>query len=479
MVDPSSQPEIVQAAISRRNFLRAAGLGATTLAFTSPLLAACSSSKKTPAAPSSAASTPAAAPSAPSAAATPAAASTPATAAASGGPSAGTIKIGYVSPITGPAAGFGEPDGYVLSLARKAFASGIVIGGKKWDVQIIDKDGQSDPARAAQVANDLINSSKVDLMLATSTPEQVNPVSDACEAAGVPCVSTVVPWEAWYYGRGAKPGNNAAYKFTYHFCFGTQQFDNAYTTMWPQVTTNKKVGVMWPNDADGNAIRAALGPLLTTAGYTIVDPGAYTDGTNDYSSQINKFKSANCEIFNTFPLPPDFATFWQQAAQQGYKPKIAQIAKTGLFPSQVQALGAIGVGLASGVYWDPTWPYTSSLTKVTSKQLGDGYQTTASKQWNQQLGASLALFDVAAAALQASADPTDKAGVAKTISTLTVDTPVGTLAWGKGPVANVVATPIIGGQWIKGTGSYPLDFVICENSSDPKVPIAAKLQPYV
>src|SRR5947209_11991999 len=30
----------------------------------------------------------------------------------------GTIKIGFVSPRTGPAAGFGEPDGYVLGLAR-------------------------------------------------------------------------------------------------------------------------------------------------------------------------------------------------------------------------------------------------------------------------------------------------------------------------------------------------------------------------
>jgi len=476
-VDPSSQPEVVQAAISRRNFLRAAGLGATTLAFTSPLLAACSSSKKTPAATSSAAtssaaSTTAAAPSASTAATTPAAA-------ASGGPSAGTLKIGYVSPITGADAGFGEPDGYVLGLARKAFANGIVIDGKTWDVQIIDKDGQSDPARAAQVANDLINSSKVDLMLATSTPEQVNPVSDACEAAGVPCVSTVVPWEAWYYGRGAKPGNNDAYKFTYHFCFGVQQFDNAYTTMWPQVSTNKKVGVMWPNDADGNAIRSALGPLLTKAGYTIVDPGAYTDGTNDYSSQINKFKSGNCEIFNTFPIPPDFATFWQQAAQQGYKPKIAQIAKTGLFPSQVEALGSIGFGLASGVYWDPTFPYSSSLTGVSSADLATGYQTAAGKQWNQQLGASLALFDVAAAALKASSNPQDKTAVSTAISTLSVMTPVGQLQWGKGPNANVVVTPIIGGQWVKApSGPYKLAFVICEHSSDTNVPIAGTLQPY-
>jgi branched-chain amino acid transport system substrate-binding protein len=244
-------------------------------------------------------------------------------AAGAGTGSGGTIKIGFVSPRTGPAAGFGEPDPYVLGLARKAFASGIQVGGKDYAVQIIDKDGQSDPQRGAQVANDLINSSGVDLILATSTPETVNPVSDAAEAAGVPCISTVVPWEAWYFGRGAKPGQPSPFKYTYHFCFGTQQFDNAYTTMWPQVSTNKKVGVMWPNDADGNAIRAALGPLLKKAGYTIVDPGAYGDGTNDYSSQIATFKSQDCQIFNTFPIPPDFATFWRQAAQQGYKPKIA------------------------------------------------------------------------------------------------------------------------------------------------------------
>src|SRR6516225_5167948 len=202
-----------------------------------------------------------------------------------------TIKIGFVSPITGPAAGFGEPDSYVLGLARKAFANGLTIGGKKYDVQIIDKDGQSNAQRGAQVANDLINGDGIDLMLTTSTPETVNPVSDACEAAGVPCISTVVPWEAWYFGRGAKPGEPSPFKFTYHFCFGVQQFDSAYTHLWPQVPTNMKVGVMWPNDADGNAIRAALGPMLKQAGYTIVDPGAYTDGSNDYSAQIALFKA--------------------------------------------------------------------------------------------------------------------------------------------------------------------------------------------
>jgi branched-chain amino acid transport system substrate-binding protein len=390
------------------------------------------------------------------------------------------LKIGYVSPRTGATAGFGEPDGYVLELARKALAAGLVIDGKAYQVELIDKDSQSNPQRSAQVANELITGDGVDLMLTTSTPETVNPVSDACEAAGVPCISTVVPWEAWYFGRGGKPGAPSPFKFTYHFCFGVEQFSDAYSHLWPQVDTNKKVGVMWPNDADGNAIRNALGPLLTKAGYTIVDPGAYTDGTNDYSSMIAKLKDEQCEIFNAFPIPPDFATFWQQAAQQSYKPKIAQIAKTGLFPSQVEALGAIGVGIAGGAYWSPTWPYRSPLASISSKELGDGYQAASGKQWNQQLGPSLALFDAAAAALKATPNPKDKAALARTLATLEVDTPVGHLAWGKGPVANVVATPIVGGQWIAApAGSkYKLEFVICESSSDPKVPVAAKLQPY-
>jgi branched-chain amino acid transport system substrate-binding protein len=398
----------------------------------------------------------------------------------------GTIKIGYVSPITGPASGFGEPDPYVIGLAKKAFQSGLSIGGTNYTVEIVSKDGQSTPSVGAQVAQELIGTEKVDLMLATSTPESVNPVSDACEAAGVPCISTVVPWEAWYLGRGAKPGQPSPFKYTFHFCFGVEQFFNAYTHLWPQVTTNKKVGVMYPNDADGNAIRGALAPLLKQAGYTIVDPGPYEDGTNDYSAQIQKFIAEDCQIFNTFPIPPDFATFWRQAAQQGYTHhvKIGQIAKTGLFPSQVTALGALGNGLASGVYWAPTWPYKSSLTGVTSKDLASGYESSSGKQWNQQLGPSLALFDVAAAVLKASGSPKDKHKVAAAMKTLAVDTPVGHLDWSKPvtfagvQVPNIVSAPIIGGQWKSGVSKWTVDFVICENSSDPNVPVASTLQPY-
>jgi branched-chain amino acid transport system substrate-binding protein len=161
--------------LSRRSFLVKAGGTGLTIA-SSGVLAACGSVKK------------------------------------SGGDSGGdTLKIGLVTPRTGQAAGFGEVDPYILGLVRDAVKDGVHgSDGKTYKVQIIPKDSQSSPQRAAEVAKGLINGDQVDLMLASSTPEVVNPVSDACEAAGVPCISTVLPWQAWYFGRGAKEDDKAA-----------------------------------------------------------------------------------------------------------------------------------------------------------------------------------------------------------------------------------------------------------------------------
>jgi branched-chain amino acid transport system substrate-binding protein len=392
------------------------------------------------------------------------------------------LKIGFVSPRTGALAGFGETDGYVLELARKALGQGLTIGGKTYEVQILDRDTQSDPSRASQLAKTLINDDQVDLMLPISTPETINPVADACEAAGVPCLSTVMPWEAWYFGRGGKPGQPSPFKWTYHFGFGGGEFFKTYVSLWNSLETNKKVGVLYPNDADGNAIRETLAPALAKAGFTIVDPGPYEDGTTDYSAQIAKFKAEKCEIFNTFPIPPDFAAFWRQAAQQGYAKsvKISQVAKTGLFPSQVEALGDLGFNLATAAYWHKAFPYKSSLTGVSGDELADGYEKSSGKQWTQQLGATMALLDAGVAALKASADPKAKPAVAKSLGALNIVTMAGKIDFTSGPFPNISPGPIIGSQWVKAKpgSKFKLDLVVTEHVTDPNVPIEAKLIAY-
>src|SRR6516165_682506 len=111
-----------------------------------------------------------------------------------------TVKIGMVSPQTGPIAAFGEADEWVLGEARKALAGGVTIAGAQHPVEILYRDSQSNPNRASEVAARLINSDKVDIMVASSTSYTCNPVSDQCELAGVPCVTSDNPWEAWFFG---------------------------------------------------------------------------------------------------------------------------------------------------------------------------------------------------------------------------------------------------------------------------------------
>jgi branched-chain amino acid transport system substrate-binding protein len=291
-----------------------------------------------------------------------------------------------------------------------------------------------------------------------------------------------MPWEAFYFGRGAKPGEPSPFKWTYLFSFGVGNFVKSYLSQWAAVPNNKKVAALLPNDADGNAIRAALLPELTKAGYTIVDGGPYESGTTDYSAQIAKFKAEKCEVLMTFPIPPDFATFWRQAAQQGLtrQLKVAQVAKTGLFASTVDVLGPLGYNLSSACYWHKDFPYKSTATGVSSAQLAEGYEKAADKQWNQQLGASMSLLDAGFAALKNAIDPKDKAAVAKAIATLKTTTIVGPVDFTSGPVPNVSPTNLIGTQWVKAKpgSKYKYDYVITENAADPNVPVARKPVPF-
>ena len=101
------------------------------------------------------------------------------------------IKIGYVSPQTGPLAGFGEADSYTIDTLRKLFAGGIKGGdGRTYQIEIIVKDSQSNPNRAAEVASELILKDKVDIITASSTPDTVNPVTDQAELNEVPCITS-------------------------------------------------------------------------------------------------------------------------------------------------------------------------------------------------------------------------------------------------------------------------------------------------
>lgn len=386
----------------------------------------------------------------------------------------GPIRIGYVTPQTGALAPFGEADTFVINQLRSRFhQDGITVAGERREVEIIVKDSQSDAKRAGDVAAELILRDEVDLILVASTPDTTNPVADQGEANGVPVISTVAPWQPYFFGRKGDPAK--PFRWTYHFFWGLEDVEAVYQDMWDEVKTNKKVGAIWPNDPDGNAwgdAETGFPPAVAKRGYTMVDPGHYANGTQDFTAQISRFKDEKADILAGVPIPPDFTTFWKQAAQQGFQPRLATIGKALLFPSTIEALGDLGQNLGTEVWWSPAHPYTSQLTGQTARQLAEEYTTTTGKPWTQPIGFVHALFEVAVAAL---AEGSDRDTVAEALSTLKLETVVGTLDFTRGPVPNVAKTPLVGGQWRRSTdGQYELTVV--SNKQHPQIPLGGRVE---
>ena len=390
------------------------------------------------------------------------------------------IRIGHVGTETGPLAPFGEADRFVVTALGEFFAANpIGVGGRPNRVEILTRDSQSDANRAADVAAGLALDDGVHLMLVSGTSDTVNAVSDQCEAAGLPCVATAAPWQSWFYGRGGRP--QAPFAWTYLFSWGLEDTQAVYADMWDQVATNRAAGALWSNDTDGLAWGnpdTGLPPAVAQRGYTIVDPGNYVGGNQDFSAQIAAFRAASAEVLLGVADPADFATFWRQATQQGYQPVIATIGKGIQFPAAVEALGAAAVNLATEVAWSPSHPFRSSLTGQSAADLAAEYTAATGRQWSQPLGFAHALFEVAAAAFGTVAAADDRRGIADAIAGMRLDTVAGSLDFTSGPVRGVAKTPLVGGQWRPGSAA-PYELVIVSNSRHPEIPAAGTVAPLI
>ena len=384
------------------------------------------------------------------------------------------IKVGYVSPQTGPLAALGETDEFGLALVRDVLKGGVANVGGTFPIEIIVKDSQSSPNRAAEVAGELILQDGVDLMVVGSTPENSNPVCDQCELNGVPCISTTTPWQPWFFGRGGDPAKG--FQWTYHYFWGVEDIVEVFTAIWNQLPTNKKVGLLLANDGDGNAWgdpKMGVPPMLAKLGFAIFDPGRFQPLQQDFSALISAYKKEGVEILAGVPIPPDFKNFWTQARQQGFQPKVVTMGKAYSFPEVMDSMGDIGVGLSQELWWTPTAPFKSSLTGITAMELAQKYEATTGREWHGGLGFVHSMFELAADVVKRAKDPTDKASLLDAIKATNLNTIVGPIDWSKGPMKNVCKTPLVSGQWVKGK-KWKYDLIVVGDTEAPEIPVAAK-----
>jgi len=316
-------------------------------------------------------------------------------------------------------------------------------------------------------------------VIGSSTGDTVVPVADQCELAGVPCITADDPWEDFFFGRKGNPAKG--FEWTYHFFWGFGMVANLFADMWLSMPTNKKVGLMLTNDQDGIAAsdkEHGMAATFRKKGLDIVDLGLYPSLSDDFTAQIRQLKENNCDTICGIFNPPQFAIFWTQCAQQGYRPKIVTPPKALLFPTAVEALGDRGAGTSTEVWWSHHHPFKSGLTGQSAREFCDAYEKTTSKQWTQPLGFKHANIEVAIDVLKRT-KKLDPVAIRDAIKETNYQSLVGPLTWKGGPtnpVPNVCTTPLVGGQWKKGT-KFKYDLNVVFNKSAPNIPLDSPFEP--
>jgi branched-chain amino acid transport system substrate-binding protein len=365
------------------------------------------------------------------------------------------IVVGRVVPLTGALASFGSGTPFLEQQAIDYIndeLGGIYIkeADKKLPVRLVYADSESNTTKASEAATKLIQSDKIDVMIVSNTVDTVNPVSAACERYNIPCISVDAPADAWLAG--------GPYTNSWHAFFNTENVLSCFADAWDLIDSNKKVGLLAANDAEGTEIATAVTEYAKSRGYEIVDPGRFTSGATDYTSIISKLKNEGCDLIVGVMITPDFATFWQQCHQIGYVPKGITVAKATLFKADVEAIAnGIGNGVISEVWWTPNHPFSSSLTGWSSQELADKWiegmsdydyapGTVGYKHANVEL-----LYDIISRA-----ESLDPAKVNEASAATDLDTIVGHVTYDKDHVSIM---NLVTGQWVQKDGEWVQEII--------------------
>jgi branched-chain amino acid transport system substrate-binding protein len=404
----------------------------------------------------------------------------PTTTTVSSGPEVGRpIRLGLVSAKTGPLALFGKADDWWTDFGHAAIRDGLLCGDRKLhQVTFVSRDCRSRADLAATAASDLISNGRVDMIMSSGGSGIVNAVASQAETLGCPCLSDFVQWRPFILDRGGAP--DKPFKWTYAHAIGLEDLVANFVAMWEQLQTNRKIGLVFADNADGRLWADAatgLPPAATAAGYECVLSGLYPMPTEDFTTYIKEFQKNGCEICCGSMPTADFITFGKQAVEQDYKPKIVSVAGALLFPQAAEAVGASARNTAAESLWQPNWPYADSITGKTDQDLADDYMNKTGEQWTCAI-AQYAKFEWAVDVFKRAWSLTDGEDIIAQVRNTKLQTCRGLIDFtapidmtdvnrSKRPAENVYKAPVGGAQWVTGsTFAFEPRLLANENSSD-------------
>ena len=219
------------------------------------------------------------------------------------------IKIGQVSPMSGPISHLGKDNenGAKLAIADLN-AEGVTIGGKKVTFQLLSEDDQGDPKIATQVAQRLVDAGVVGVVGHLNSGTTI-PASKIYSDAGIPQISPSAT-NPDYTKQG--------YKTTFRVIANDVQQGKALGDYAIDIAKAKSIAVIDDRTAYGQGLADQFVNAVKAKGGNIVDREFTTNSATDFSAILTAIKGKK----------PDMVFYGGMDAQAG--PMAKQMKQLGI-----------------------------------------------------------------------------------------------------------------------------------------------------
>ena len=378
------------------------------------------------------------------------------------------IRIGSCQPQTGMYAAFGQGGSFGVKAAVEDInkLGGVLVGGVRVPLKLVDVNSESDPNKAGALAESLITQDKVQFLVNGDSPPPMHAgISQVAARYKVPFILSIGPLEPWMGMRSETPT-----KWPYTWGVGGFAINSppktgdprfgkpgytifdTWTGMLDQfgAQTNKKIGLICSDEPDGRGWYTLFGPALSKLGYKVVgldkELGLMPLETTDFSSVIQAWKAAGVEILWGNCPGPFFGAVWKQAKGMGFTPKMVSIGRGAMFYNDVNAWGGdLPWGVSTEVWWHPSMGGAVGIGDTTSQSLADRWVKATNSPVIPAIAPGYGSVQVLVDAIQR-ADSVDPEKVNAALATTNLMTIRHLVKFDENHFSHV---PIVFGQWFK------------------------------
>ena len=205
------------------------------------------------------------------------------------------VRIGVIAELTGdiPAVGASCKNAAELAVREINDNGGILLGGKKYPVELIIEDNAGKADQSASSAQKLITQQKVTAIVGPNASRYALPAAEIAESGKTVLIT---PWSTAPKAT-LDSKSNASKKYVFRACFIDPFQGGVIAKFTLDDLKLKKTAVLYDVASEYNkGIAEIFKEVYEKNGGTIVAFETYTTNDKDFSSQLTKIKKANPDI---------------------------------------------------------------------------------------------------------------------------------------------------------------------------------------